>query len=928
VAYERPTRRDVVTGRGSDGSAPLLGRDAEIAVIDQTVRGAQPGGRVLVAVGEAGTGKSELLRLARAYAPGGRTVLVQGSELEADLGFAGLTQLVRQLRRELAGLAETQRAVLAHVTSTGRPAVGDRFAVGVALLELFAHAAHTGPLVVLVDDVQWLDAATVEALAFAARRLDRDPVRLVLASRRPVPSAVADLPPLPLAGLDTHATGALLARVSGCPVTTEVVEAVQHDTGGIPLAVVELGRTLRPEQLAGVEPLDHPLPVGERLERAYARRVAALPPVVRRALVILAAAGGGGSAGLARLGVPQADLAPAEAAGLVGVEGGRVAFRHPVIRSACYHGASGPDRRRAHRLLAQADPAADVSAWHLAHATVGVDDRAAADLARVGRRAQLRHAHAEASRALRRAAELTSDQDRAAELLVAAAAEQRLGGRLDQAGQLLDEASRLSRDDMRACQVVQERARIALFRGHPMSTHAMLVGIAGRVAGTDPDRAADLLLDAVFPAILAGESTQGFAAAWRAAAICGESDPRVALALGVSAAEALSEAESLRHLRRAAAGLSGRDAAAAVPHAGLAALGLALHGALAEAMGLISESIASLRAQGMVGLLPFPLAVSSILAFWAGHWPESQVSGDEASRLAYATGHGTDLAAVLGLFVAAGLGREPDCRAAAARAGETMARTGNAGLRCWLHAALGKLELGLGRFERAVYELDQAFVDQTPGAVPEWQADRVEALWRSGRCTEAAEASDRLWAWAARNRQPMGVAFAARSQLLVTGDHELDRWWSAGREAFETLRRPFEQARLALIMGERQRRARRLTEARADLRAALVGFERLGAAPWASRAAAELRAAGGGVPGADRNGGGAADVLTPQELQVTVAVAGGATNREVARRLLLSPKTVAYHLNRAYRKLGVRNRVELARALGDRVRSTDASVAT
>lgn len=905
-------------GRGTGDAGPLLGRDAETAVIARTVRGCPPGARSLVMVGEAGAGKTELLRLAASYAaPAGRTVLVQGSELEADLGFAGLTQLVRQLQSELGGLAGTSRAVLAHVTSTGRPAVGDRFAVGVGLLELLAHAARTDPLVVLVDDIQWLDAATVEALAFAARRIDRDPVRLVLASRDPAPSAVADLPLLPLAGLGTRAIGALLARVSGCPVDNDLAEAVQRDTGGIPLAVVELGRTLRPEQLAGLAPLEHPLPVGQRLEQTYARRAAALPAAVRRALVILAAADGTGPADdLARLGVPLADLAPAEAAGLVEVEGGRVTFRHPVIRSACYHGASGPDRRRAHLLLARTDPTADMAAWHLAHATVGVDDQAAAGLTRVARRAQQRHAHAEASRALRRAAELTSDRDQAAELLVAAAAEQRLGGRLDQASHLLDQAARLSQDE--ACHVTQERARIALFQGHPMSTHALLVNAAHRVAATDPDRAADLLLDAVFPAILAGESTQGFAAARRAASIRGESDPRVALALGVSAAEALSEAESLRQLRRAAAGLSGRDAAAGVPHAGLAALGLALHGALPEAVALMSAAIASLQAQGMVGLLPFNLAVSSILAFWAGRWPESRVSGEEASRLAEMTGHGTDLAAVFGVFVAAGEGREPDCREAAARAEATMARTGNAGLRCWLHAALGKLELGLGRYERAAEELDQAFVDQTPGAVPEWQADRVEALWLAGRRNEAAEAAERLWAWASRSHQPMGVAFAARSRLLVAGEDDLDRWWLTGREAFEQLGRPFEQARLALVMGERQRRARRLTEARVHLRAALAGFERLGSAPWTTRAAAELRAAGGGDPGARQDGTGVIDLLTPQELRVAAAVAGGATNREVARRLMVSPKTVAYHLNRAYRKLDVRNRVELARTLDDR----------
>jgi hypothetical protein len=407
---------------------------------------------------------------------------------------------------------------------------------------------------------------------------------------------------------------------------TDVAEAVQHDTGGVPLAVVELGRNLRPDQLAGIEPLDHPLPVGERLERAYARRVAALPLVARRALVLLAAADGAGRADdLARLGVPLADLAPAEAAGLIEVDGGRVAFRHPVIRSACYHGVSGPDRRRAHRLLAQANPAADMSAGHLAHATVGVDDRAAGRPrpGRPARSASARPRRGESGLAPRRRA----DQRPGPGGRAARRGRGRTAARwaVDQAGQLLDEAARLSHDDIGFCQVAQERARIALFQGHPMSTHALLVDAADRVAGTDPDRAADLLLDAVFPAILAGESTRGFAAARRAAAIRGGSDPRVALALGVSAAEELSEAESLRQLRRAVAGLSDRDAAAGVPHVGLAALGLALHGALPEAVGLISGSVASLRAQGMVGLLPFCLAVSSVLAFWQGRWPESQV---------------------------------------------------------------------------------------------------------------------------------------------------------------------------------------------------------------------------------------------------------------------------------------------------------------
>ena len=494
--------------------------------------------------------------------------------------------------------------------------------------------------------------------------------------------------------------------------------------------------------------------------------------------------------------------------------------------------------------------------------------------------------------------------------MVEAARSYQLAGELEAALDALDAAEARAAEPGQIAELQHLRATIEMWQGRPLRLRDLLLARAEPLEAEHPDAAARLYLDAIFPSVLAGEAPAALDPARRAARLVGEGHPLVELVVGMATTEERREREARPHLLRAGASLDGIDPLEFQPFVALTALALGVHRQLDLAHRLVDRLIAEAAARNMPGVLPFPLAVSSMLHHWSGSWREASAAGSEAVSLGEATNQATAPTLVLPMFVEASRGRETECRALGARAADALDRTGDAGLRCWRHAALGRLELTLGHAEEAVRELEAALAARPPGGVPEWTADLIEARDRSQGIEAGDEWLDRLRDWAERNDDGFGRALVAQAVMRRVDGTDLDRAYECGSAELDGLGGPFVRARLELTYGEELRREKRLTEARDRLGAARDAFLQLDATPWADRALRELRAAGG-APRAPRPD--TLVALTPQEMRVALAVADGATNREASSRLVLSPKTVAFHLNNVYRKLGIRSRAELTR---------------
>lgn len=898
----------------TDVQRALIGRGAEVAELVARIDGARRGtSSALCLSGEAGIGKTELLDRAGSAATGFTLLRAQGTPTESTLAFAGLSQLLHPVRHHIDDLPATPAAALRAALGGGRPADGDRFTPQVGLLALLSAAAEVRPLLVLVDDAQWWDVASTEALVFACRRTRADRAAILVTTRPVGEGALSALPVMEVRGLDAPASAALLAAHSRAAVDPDVARRVHEGTRGNPLALVELARRLTSAQLSGAAPLDDPLPVGPSLERAYREQIRRLPAATRKAL-LLAAAGSASDATVT--GEPDRNIAalePAEEAGLVTVIDGRVAFRHPLIRAACYHGATAAARRAAHRTLA-ASSAPDAAAWHLAAATTGPDEQVATTLEHAAVRARDRNAHDEAARAFERAAR-RSPPAAVAGRMFDAARELRLCGRTEAALKLLDEAGLHTRDPGLLAEIHRLRAQIDMWRGHPLRMHDLLTAEAARVASADPARAGRLYLEAVFPCVLGNDHANGMAAARSAERLIGAEHPLVAHALATLLTQERRYRQARPLLLHATEYLEQADPIATQEIVGTTALCLGLQGDVERGLRLLGRLVTAARARVMPGILPLALSMASLLEFWAGRWQQSWANGTESVRLAEETGQATDSPLAFGLYVQAGMGRVAECRDHAKQVTESVARTGNLGVASWMHAAIGKLELALRDDDAAVRELLESHRTIPPDTqvVPEWTADLAEALVRSGSPGDAIIHCDELARWAQDNQNSVGMALATRTKILLEPDGA-QHWHQEAMTWFQRADRPFDRARADLYYGEHLRRTRRLTDARRHLDRARDQFRRLGAEPWTRRATGELRASGAAVPDLDVT---TVARLTSQEMQIALAVSGGATNREVAAVLLLSPRTVGFHLSNIYRKLGIRSRIELARVLAE-----------
>ena len=909
----------------------MIGRALEVAEVEALVDGAARGisGALLVS-GEPGIGKTALLQHARDHARGLRVLQATGSEGETRLAFAGLADLLAPILDHIDELPATQAQTLSGALALGPPTPGDRFAAYVATLRLLAAAAEERPVLCLVDDAHWLDSESLEALLFSARRLVAEGIAIVMAGREGIsaPLDESTVPRRRLRGLaEAEASRLLVGRLGAAP-NARVLSALAAGTGGNPLALIELSGSLSADQLAGREALPDPLPVGRHLGTALLRPLAALPPATRRAL-LLASSDDGSSELLTRAlageGLAMTDLEPAERAGVVFVGPTRVAFSHPLVRAAVYQGADAPDRRAAHRAHAAAAQALgdagalDRRAWHLALSSTGPDESVAAALEDAAERAGARTAYAAACEALETAARLSPETTERGRRLIAAGMSAVAGGAFTRAARLFDEVVALGAEPGQVMEGLAGRGYVEMFGGSTRRAVDMLAAAAERVEATSPVVATMLCLQAVIPCFMRADLRRAVELTARAQELV--SDPPPALAAQLDAASSITSTYvgRPRSMRPSSVAELRRQVAAGEPLGFIWTLGhlqcLMLQERYDDALEGLDATIAAARENGTPSALPWPLAARAEVRRRTGRLGEAAADAAEALDLARDTGQqglaGYALAVLA--FVDAVLGRGDDCRAHARLASRIASETDALSLHTLAETALGLLEFGagdLGEAERRLGAIARDFtrLEGEHPLIDGFLCDLAEVRAR----LESADASETVAVLAGQAEATGAVwaaAAAARARGLLADDDGFEGHFAEALALHDRTTTPFERGRTLLCLGERRRRARRVREARAPLASALEVFEVLGADPWADWARRELRASGSR---ARRSTPAVTGVLTPQELQVALTVARGATNRETATALMISPKTVEYHLARVYAKLGVRSRAELA----------------
>ncbi|MBB5956325.1 DNA-binding CsgD family transcriptional regulator [Saccharothrix tamanrassetensis] len=905
----------------------ILGRSVEQARIDGLLADARGGtGGALVIRGEAGIGKTALLDHAAVAGADLRVLRGVGIESEIEVPFAGLHLLLHPYLEHVDALPRPQGKALRAAFGLVDADTVERFLIGAATLSLLSELAGDGPLVCLIDDTQWFDRASADALLFAARRLRQEPVAMLFAVRDGTghfPAEGIDTVVLPTLDRDS-AIAMLNERARGLAGPTRA--RILTEARGNPLAIIEFTAALTDRRHGD----DHgwslpvePLPVATQVQDAFRARIGELPEPAQRLLLLAAADDTADLTVLLRaaerLGLTAADLEPAEHAHLLTLSADTVAFRHPLIRAAAHQGAPRGWRLAAHLALADTltgDQYADRRAWHLAAAATGPDENAADALEQAALRAGQRGGSAAVAIALERAAQLTTDPDRRARRQVGAARAAYDISRLDRAAGLAAAAADVSADESLLAEAAWIRAQVAYERDNPATAAALMLDGTAPIVGSHPEQAVSILTDAIGCA----KDACAHHLVHRAAQLLA----KVSLPPGSALRPVVEGMIGLDDLfngatRSAVAGMRKLVAAAQDGQvrglvervlAGYLALVIADDQAATEVLDALAADV---RRQGALGWLPYALEPLAIAQLLRGRFRDAGTTVAEA--LAVSTDLGQETQALIMNAIPAWLAAVADdadtCRSHAEVILRNEARhPTNAALATW---ALGLLDLGRGRFDTAADTLDAvcagpARQDFLIRAVP----DHVEAAVRSGQATRAARHLPALDDWADHTGQPHAAALARRCHALLAAGPDAGTHYDAALRLHQETDRPYDHARTALLYGAWLRRQRRRTDARTHLTDALTGFERLGAHGWAARARTEL-AALGSRPVARSHDRDPAARLTPQELQVVRLAAGGLSNRDIAAQLFLSPRTVGHHLYRAYPKLGITKRTELAR---------------
>jgi DNA-binding CsgD family transcriptional regulator len=885
-----------------------------------TLLAAARGGRSesMVVSGDPGTGKSALLGYAREAASDFTVVEGRGVEAEADLAYAGLAQIVHPLLTHIGEIPEVQaQALRAAIALEGSLPV-DRFAVCAATLSLLAEAATKSPLLCLVDDVHWLDDSTADALLFTARRLQAEGVVMILAARAGELHAFAvdEIEELRLEALDRR-SAILLVRETLPDASAERVGQVVSAAQGNPLALIELPAVMTK---GGITDTLAPTPVGEKVRRAFTSRVRTLSHAAQNALLVAAASRSGRLdiilPAIARLNSESGGLEEAETAGLVALDSSRVTFSHPLVRSAVYGDAAPRARREVHEALANSDvgDGSEERIWHRAAAALGPDDGLADALESLGVNALDRGAPAEAAAALERSAQLTiGDDKRCGRLLLAATAAWN-AGMSERARRLIELGESTATDPLMRADMRQLLGRITTWTGQPIEAHAILLNQAEKIQGLDASREALLTAEAAMASLMAGEIRLSLETSGLAIDLAGKSGPAWVIAASVRGQSLLlaGRSDEARALLEQVAGIGWVNPLMFIVFQGLRCLE-----DFELVLGQLPRSVTAARSATNLGILPYSLAALAEAEMWMGSLSAALAHAAESVDLASQTGQEAGAAFSLGTLarVEAWTGRDDECRRHVHEALDLADRYEIRPVAGLAAAALGFLELCSGRPDHAVEALEpieemtrqQSVIE--PAAFP-WAPDLIEAYIRLGRVSDAERVLDRLGNEAKTTRGTWARAVEARARGLLADEDDLDRVFADALEWHDRTPTPLEKARTLLCYGQRLRRARRRSEARPQLESAFDSFDRCGAMRWADLAAAELRAIG------ERSRGGRHTQtrdLTPHEIQVALAVAEGATNREAAAALFLSVKTIEFHLRNIYLKLGVRSRTELAR---------------
>jgi DNA-binding CsgD family transcriptional regulator len=908
----------------SQAGTVLWGRQRERAAIDQLLLDVRSGhSRALVLRGEPGIGKTALVDEMVARAEGMAVLRLWGVQSEGELAYGALHALWSGLSDEgVSRLPEPQRTALRITFGLEAGPAPNPFLVGLAMLNGLADLGEERPLLVVVDDAQWLDHASAQTLAFVARRLQAEGVGLVFAAREAI-DELEGLLELPIAGLAPEDARRLLESTLQTPVDEVILERFIAETDGNPLALLELSHGLAVADLEGTFDRRDARGLWVRLEESFQRRVETVSPEAQILLLIAAAEPSGDPLLLWRaadlLGVQRRAAGGLEEAGLLRV-GLSVVFRHPLVRSAVYGFASPDARRSVHRALAEAtDPELDPDrrAWHRALAAPGPDEEVAAELERSAGRAQERGGFAAAAAFLERALTLTSDADRRGSRALAAGQAKLAAGEPRTARDLLSIAERAPLDRLDSVQLEVLRARIAFALGRGRDAPALLLKAAKSLESLDPIGARDTYLDAMRAVLFAGrfaEDTNLWDVAAAARGVVWPDTPRVPDLLlrafaslivdGYSAGAPLSQ--------QTVAALRQREFSTA-EELGWLVLGAQLAVTLWDEEAyddLTKRQVRLARETGAVEVLPIVLTNRAITHILAGELASAASLVEEIEVVSDATGiplppYAAVATAVHGQPAKALRLIDASLKAATDR--------GEGGAVKWIQLEKAILCNALGRYEDAWTAAASAYED--PVLYSTWiVSELIESDARSGRPERATGALENLREMASAAGTDWVLGVETRCRALLGDDEIAEGLYGRSIDHLQRTRRPIELARSHLVYGEWLRREGRRIDARQQLRTAREMFYALGTVAFTDRATRELAATGETIRKQSSATSARTD-LTARESQIARLAGDGLSNREIGEQLFISHRTVGYHLAKVFSKLGVNNRALIHDAL-------------
>ncbi|MCO6000181.1 ATP-binding protein [Actinoallomurus rhizosphaericola] len=900
-------------------------RTAELAVVERTLRATASGqGGAIVIRGEAGIGKTELIEQALNRTEGLRRLRTAGREFETELAFTALHELCQPLLPPfLETLPAPQRTAVEVAFALRDGTTPDPFRLGLGVLGLLSAAAQEQPIVCVVDDVQWLDQASAQALSFVARRIEHDPIAVLFAVRgHKMPDLLGGLPELTLTGLGQKDALALLTSRLRAPLDERIRDQILAEARGNPLALLELPRNLGAVELAGGFGLPSALPMPARIEAGYRERLASLPEDTRWLLLLAAAEPLGDPVLLwwaaEEMGIGSEAADAAEAAGLLDI-GVRVRFRHPLVRSAIYRAASAEDRRTAHRVLADVtDPLVDPDrrAWHRGQSVLLPDEGIAADLEQAADRASARGGIAAAAEFLKRCTALTPDPARRADRALEAARLKHWSGDNETAAGLLATAKAGPRDDRRQALVDLLAAQISIVSGPGVMDPAPLLDAARRLEAYDRPKAHHGYLEAFVTAMRAGRLGPPELLADTARQLVktleetpGEpSTPQDLLLKALIAREIDGYTAAVPSLREAVGAFLTESEQVGRYHnwialAGAVAMDLWQHD---DWRTMSERQVLLVRRTGALIALPGALHYLAYAHVLAGEFQDAEALIAEAATLDPGTHPSGPPFADLALR--AWRGDQEGIAALSERIIDVARKSGEGHGLSVVDGAKAVLYNGLGRYDDAYAAAAEVCQYDELGFLAFVPHELAEAAARSDRQRLAEPVVERLIERTERSGTDLAIGLQMYARALLTDGPSAEDLYQKAIDRLSRTRATAYLARAHLVYGEWLRRAARRGEARVQLRIAYERLAGMGAAGFAERAARELSACGERPP---RPAALPRDLLTPQELQIARLVAGGATSKEAAAQLFLSPRTVHAHLRNIFKKLGISSRLQL-----------------